>query len=110
MYIIGKPTDSPSNFLKTINYAIKINSTFAQFNVLTPYPGTPAFSEYKDIITKKKYEEFTQKQLVFKHKHFNDNDILKLLNFSIRSYYLRISWIKKYIRNKIRERILTLIK
>ena len=110
MYIIGMPTDSPSTFLKTINYAIKINSTFAQFNVFTPYPGTPAYSEYKGIITKKKYEEFTQTQLVFKHKNFNDNDILKLLNFSIRSYYLRISWIKKYIRNKIRERIWTLIK
>ena len=107
MYIIGMPTDSPSNFLKTINFAKKLNSTFAQFNVFTPYPGTPAFSEYKDIITKKKYEEFTQTQLVFKHKNFNDNDILKLFNYSYKSYYFRIVWIKNYIRNKIREIIKT---
>ena len=107
MYIIGMPTDSPNNFLKTVNYAKKINSSFAQFSVFTPYPGTPAFSEYKKIITKKKYEEFTQWQLVFKHKNFKENDVLKLLNFSYRSYYLRITWIKKYIRNKIREIIKT---
>ena len=54
MYIIGMPTDSPNNFLKTVNYAKKINSSFAQFSVFTPYSGTPAFSEYKKIITKKK--------------------------------------------------------
>ena len=107
MYIIGMPTDSPNNFLKTVNYAKEINSSFAQFSVFTPYPGTPAFSEYKKIITKKKYEEFTQWQLVFKHKNFKENDVLKLLNFSYRSYYLRITWIKKYIRNKIREIIKT---
>jgi len=107
MYIIGMPTDSPNNFLKTVNYAKKINSSFAQFSVFTPYPGTPAFSEYKKIITKKKYEEFTQWQLVFKHKNFKENDVLKLLNFSYRSYYLRITWIKKHIRNKIREIIKT---
>ena len=107
MYIIGMPTDSPNNFLKTVNYAKKINSSFAQFSVFTPYPGTPAFSEYKKIITKKKYEEFTQWQLVFKHKNFKENDVLKLLNFSYRSYYFRITWIKKYIRNKIREIIKT---
>ena len=107
MYIIGMPTDSPNNFLKTVNYAKKINSSFAQFSVFTPYPGTPAFPEYKKIITKKKYEEFTQWQLVFKHKNFKENDVLKLLNFSYRSYYLRITWIKKHIRNKIREIIKT---
>ena len=107
MYIIGMPTDSPNNFLKTVNYAKKINSSFAQFSVFTPYPGTPAFSEYKKIITKKKYEEFTQWQLVFKHKNFKENDVSKLLNFSYRSYYFRITWIKKYIRNKIREIIKT---
>ena len=107
MYIIGMPTDTPNNFLKTVNYAKKINSSFAQFSVFTPYPGTPAFSKYKKIITKKKYEDFTQWQLVFKHKNFKENDVLKLLNFSYRSYYFRITWIKKYIRNKIREIIKT---
>ena len=68
--------------------------------------GEPYFKA-KKIITKKKYEEFTQWQLVFKHKNFKDNDILKLLNYSYKSYYLRIAWIKKYIRIKIREVIKT---
>ena len=42
----------------------KINSSYAQFSVFTPYPGTPVFNEYKDKITKNKYEDFTQWQLV----------------------------------------------
>ena len=31
-----------------INYSKKLNTTYAQFSVWTPYPGTPIFNEYKD--------------------------------------------------------------
>jgi radical SAM superfamily enzyme YgiQ (UPF0313 family) len=96
MYIIGLPTDTEESFLNTLNYARKINSTYAQFSVFTPYPGTPAFLEYKNIIKFKKYEDFTQWNLVFKHKNFNEEQIRKLLSHSYRSYYLNVKWILNY--------------
>jgi len=96
MYIIGLPTDTLESFLNTLNYARKINSTYAQFSVFTPYPGTPAFQEYKDIIKVKKYEDFTQWKLVFKHKNFDEEQIRKLLSYSYSSYYLNVKWILNY--------------
>jgi radical SAM superfamily enzyme YgiQ (UPF0313 family) len=96
MYIIGLPIDTEESFLNTLNYARKINSTYAQFSVFTPYPGTPAFLEYKNIIKFKKYEDFTQWNLVFKHKNFNEEQIRKLLSHSYRSYYLNVKWILNY--------------
>ena len=53
MYILGFPTDTNETINKTINYAKKLNTTYAQFSVWTPYPGTPVFNEYKDKITAK---------------------------------------------------------
>ena len=40
-----------------------------------PYPGTPAFENYKDKIIANKYEDFNQWQLVFKHENFDKNKI-----------------------------------
>jgi radical SAM superfamily enzyme YgiQ (UPF0313 family) len=96
MYIIGLPTDTEESFLNTLDYAKKVNSTFAQFSVFTPYPGTPAFLEYKNIIKAKKFEDFTQWNLVFEHKNFTEEKIRKLLSYSYRSYYLNVRWILNY--------------
>ena len=51
--------------------------------MFTPYPGTPAFQNYKDKITASKYEDFNQWKLVFKHDHFSQNKIRELLDFLI---------------------------
>ena len=69
MYIVGLPADTINTYAKTFDYAKKVKSTYAQFNDITPYPGTPVYKEYEDKIFAKKFEEFTQCQLVFKHKN-----------------------------------------
>ena len=48
MFIIGFPTDTKNTINKTIQYAKKLNTTYAQFSVWTPYPGTPIFEKFKD--------------------------------------------------------------
>ena len=101
MYILGLPTDTKESFLNTLDYAKKINSTYAQFSVFTPYPGTPVFQEFKNKITAKKFEDFTQWQLVFQHPNFTNLDISNLLSKAYNNYYLRPKWIIKYLRDKI---------
>ena len=101
MYILGLPTDNKKTFSETLEYAKKVNSSYAQFSVFTPYPGTPAYSEYKDKIKVKKYEEFTQWQLVFDHPNFSKSDVDNILSDAYRAYYLNPKWIFKYIKEKI---------
>ena len=93
MYIIGMPEDTKKKFLTTLNYAKKLNSTFAQFSIFTPYPGTPAYNKFKNDILEKKFSKFNQWNLVFAHKHFSSEEIKKLLFKSILAYYLRPRWI-----------------
>ena len=100
MYILGLPTDSKKTFSKTLDYAKKVNSSYAQFSVFTPYPGTPAFSDYKDKIKVERYEDFTQWQLVFDHPNFTKKDIDNILSSAYRSYYLNPKWIIKFLKGK----------
>ena len=99
MYIIGLPSDTEETYLKTLKFSKLIVSTYAQFSVFTPYPGTPAFENYKDKIIANKYEDFNQWQLVFKHENFDKNKIRELLDLSYKSYYFRLSWILKFLKN-----------
>ena len=97
MYIIGYPEDTEKTIMETLKYSIKLNTAFAQFAVWTPYPGTPVFKEYEEKIITNKFEDFTQYQLVFKHKNLSPKDVRKLLSKCYEKYYLRYNWIIKKI-------------
>ncbi len=99
MFIIGFPKDNLKTINDTINYAKKINSTYSQFSVWTPYPGTPIYEKFRDKIIANKFEDFDQYQLVYKHELFDKLQIRKLLKKSYNSYYLRLNWIYKYIKS-----------
>ena len=102
MYIVGLPTDTKLTYQKTFDYAQQINSTYAQFNVFTPYPGTPVFNEYKNKISAKTYEEFTQCKLVFNHDNLSPEDITSMLDSSYKDYYSNPKWIFKYLLSKFK--------
>lgn len=98
MYILAQPSDNETTTKKTINYSKKVPSTYAQFSIFTPYPGTPVFEKFKDKIIVDKYEEFDQWQLVFRHLCFSKLRVRELLNFAYLSFYLRPSWIFAYFK------------
>lgn len=102
MYIIGMPADTKEKFKNTVSFAKKIKSSYAQFSVFTPYPGTPVFNEYKDKINTSKFEDFTQWQLVFEHDNLTGNDVLNLLNYSYKEYYTNPSWIIHFFKVKFK--------
>ena len=101
MYILGFPTDTDVTINQTINYSKKLNTTYAQFSIWTPYPGTPVFNEYKDEIIAEKYDEFDQYHLVYNHKLFNKEKIRSYLSKAYSSYYLRVNWLFKYFKSFI---------
>tara|TARA_B100001996_G_C18649965_1_gene589000 strand:- start:335 stop:1660 length:1326 start_codon:yes stop_codon:yes gene_type:complete len=101
MYIVGLPSDTKNVFLKTLDFANKLCSSYAQFSVFTPYPGTPIFNEYKDKLTTQKLEDFNQWKLVFKHENFSQEDIRNLLDLSYKKYYLNLNWLFNHLKKLI---------
>jgi len=99
MFILGFPTDNEITINNTINYAKKLNTTYAQFSVWTPYPGTPVYNEYKDKILVDRFDKFDQYRLVYKHNLFDEKTIRKFLSKAYSKYYFRISWFYKYFKS-----------
>ena len=100
MFILGFPADTPETIMQTINYAKKLNTTYAQFSVWTPYPGTPVYLEYKDKLYTNIMEDFDQYHLVFKHNIFSREEIRNYLDKAYSQYYSRINWLIKYLFSK----------
>ena len=98
MYIIAFPSDDKKTIKDTINYAISLNTTYAQFSIWTPYPGTPVFKEYEEKIISNNYETFDQYSLVYKHNKFDPNQVRTFLDKAYSKYYTRIYFYKKYSR------------
>ncbi len=46
-FIFGLPTDKPSTFNATVEVAMKSGVTFAQFVMMTPFPGTVDFGRWE---------------------------------------------------------------
>lgn len=102
-YIIGMPGETVKSYNKTLSYAMRLNTLFAQISVFTPYPGTPVYKEYKNKIIVNNFEEYTQFKLIFKHENFTVKDVENMLSSAYRMYYFRFSWLIKYIRFKLKE-------
>ena len=102
MYILGLPKDTKETFKKTLKYATKLCTSFAQFSVFTPYPGTPIYETYRNKITSKKFSDFNQWQLVFDHPNFTKKNVRDLLSIAYKKYYTNPLWIIKYILRKFK--------
>ena len=99
MFIIAFPSDSLNTIKNTIKYAINLNTTYAQFSIWTPYPGTPVYEDYKKKIIKKNYESFDQYSLVYKHNKFDSEQVRKFLDGAYTQYYSRLGWLTKYLKS-----------
>ncbi len=80
----------------------KLNTYISQFSIFTPYPGTPLFNEYKEIINVKKIEDFNQYNLVFNHPNFDNKLARKMMDKAYNNFFLRISWVMKFIFSNFR--------
>jgi len=90
MFMLGMPDDSIETIKETIEYSKFLPNQLVQFSVFTPYPGTPAYNDFKDKIVVQEYEKYNQYNLVYKHKSIDNNILIKLKNLGYRKFYFNI--------------------
>ena len=90
MFIIGNPEDTEDTITASIKYSQYLPSLYAQFSVFTPYPGTPVFRDFKNLINETKLENFNQYKLVFRHKNLSVEKIEKLKSMAYFKFYFNI--------------------
>jgi len=97
-YMLGFPQDTWESCISTIEYSMTLNTAGAQFSVCTPYPGTQFYEKMKDKIFVKKFDNFTQFHLIYQHDNLSPEQVEKLKNIAYTRYYLRLSWLLKYLK------------
>jgi radical SAM superfamily enzyme YgiQ (UPF0313 family) len=97
-YVLGFAEDTWTSIEATIEYAIDLGSSFAQFKILTPYPGTPLFHRMQRIITETDWERFDGFTPTFTHPSLTHEELLFLLGSAYRLYYIRPSFVTNYLR------------
>jgi anaerobic magnesium-protoporphyrin IX monomethyl ester cyclase len=98
-YILGGIKDDAGAILRTIRFARSLDTSVAQFSILTPYPGTVLFERLEDRLRHKKWHLYDGIHLVFKHTLVPFVAMELLLIWAYVSYYAR-GWkaIKGFLR------------
>ncbi len=95
-FILGFIDDTPESMNSTIEYAKHLNAPVAQFDVMTPYPGTKFYSQISDRIVNFDWKKYTTHHPVVKLDHVTHEQVLEYKNRAYREYYFRPSWMVKY--------------
>lgn len=92
-FIIGYPGETLAEAQKTIDFAIELDPDYAQFTVLTPYPGTPVYSELKAkrLLTTEDWDKYTVLDPVIRYEAFGytKRHVERTLWDAYRRFYLR---------------------
>jgi anaerobic magnesium-protoporphyrin IX monomethyl ester cyclase len=99
-YVLGFLQDDWRSVAATIDYATDLGSTFAQFKILTPYPGTPMFKQLEPLITETDWEKFDGYTPTFTHPNLTDRELAFLLGAAYTRFYVRPSYLANFLKIK----------
>ncbi|MSO23768.1 MAG: radical SAM protein [Acidobacteria bacterium] len=97
-YVFGFLQDSWDTIAATIDYSIELGSTFAQFKLLTPYPGTPLWKQFQPLVFETDWEKFDGYTPTFHHPSLSPGELTFLLGAAYARFYIRPSWLSNYLR------------
>ncbi len=92
-FMIGFPEDTEESILNVLRYAKSVNPTFANFNIVTPYPGTEFFQVIKSQIATFDPTQYTVYTPVLKYKNLTPERVSELHAKCFKSYYFRSRWL-----------------
>jgi hypothetical protein len=93
-FLIGCPDDTQDSILRVLDYAKSLSPTFANFNVVTPYPGTKFFEQIKDQIADADFSRYTVYAPVLKYKHLTATEMAELHAKCFGQFYFRWPYLR----------------
>jgi len=110
-FIIGAPIETKKEMDETLKFALKLDPDYAQFSILTPYPGTEIHEEAKErgLLLTDNFEEYTAGKPVLKTP-VPPEEIAKFLRKCYLRFYLRPKFIFREIRKGNARAILRVIR
>jgi radical SAM superfamily enzyme YgiQ (UPF0313 family) len=100
-FIFGFDADTPEIFNTTLEAILDWGIDACEFNILTPYPGTPIYEnlEKEGRITTKDWSKYTQANVVYQPKNMTPNELLDGTKMVIKKYYSPLQMLKRLYGN-----------
>ena len=96
-YVLGFLQDTWESIGLTIDYACQLGSTFAQFKILTPYPGTPLWKQMAHLVYERDWEKFDGFTPTFTHPNLKPEELSFLMRAAMSRFYVRPSFMTNYL-------------
>jgi radical SAM superfamily enzyme YgiQ (UPF0313 family) len=103
-FILGIPVETYAQGLETIRFARELNPDYAQFSILSPFPGTKLYEEakakgwYQEVEANNPFDK-DQKRPVLISEHWSEESLRKILRQAHRSFYFRPSYVLRKLRS-----------
>jgi radical SAM superfamily enzyme YgiQ (UPF0313 family) len=88
-FMIGFPEDTRQSIISVLRYAQQVGPTFANFNIVTPYPGTEFFEQVKHEIADFDFSKYDVYTPVMKCRHLTREQVAELHARCFVGYYFR---------------------
>lgn len=101
-FIIGFPQDDEKTIRETIRFAKKLNLDYAQFSILTPYPGTPIYDDSiaQNTLLVRDWSKYTALDPIVKIASVSQKQLSLFIQKAYLSFYLRPKVIMKWLVNR----------
>ncbi len=111
-FVIGFPWETIDDMKRTAKFATKLDPSYAQFTVATPYPGTPLYYQAvnENLIEDWNWEHYTTLRAVMRGYRFTRQQADKMLQYAYRVFYMRLSFIARELLSGRLSTIITAIK
>jgi anaerobic magnesium-protoporphyrin IX monomethyl ester cyclase len=97
-YVLGFLQDTWDSIAATIDYSISLATTFAQFKLMTPYPGTPMWRQFEPLVMEKDWQKFDGYTVTFRHPNLTPDELRFLLGAAYARFYARPGFLVNYYR------------
>lgn len=94
-FMIGFPEDTEYSIRQVLRYAMALGPTFANFNVVTPYPGTAFFQQMRGRLGTLDYNKFNVYTPLLTYEHLTPQRVEELLGTCFRHYYFRWQYLRE---------------
>ena len=101
-FMLGFAGETREHVLRTIDFALELDSDFVVFSITTPYPATDLYSLglEKGIIKKDYWREFALDPTTpfipgVWEEHLSRDELLQLLRFANRKFYMRPAYLAR---------------
>jgi anaerobic magnesium-protoporphyrin IX monomethyl ester cyclase len=112
-FMIGNQGETEETIKRTIDFALRIDPTYAFFSVLLPFPGLPVYEEYRQrgYIKTLDWGNYNfHREPVFETDTLSKEDLIRLRRTAELKFFLRPKKISKYLLDAVKAEKLGILK